>query len=447
VLYDGLVRTNEKVYDLLMLGKSLQQSMLGDTKSFTLRYIDWEHWENNVFHVTEEYTVERTASRECYTPDLVLFVNGIPLSVIECKRPVLSGQLTAVEQAISQHLRNQKDDGIPMLFAYAQLLLAVAPAHDQAKYGTTGTAAKFWSTWQEERGRDQDDEAIAALINTPLSAIQKDKLFGSRPAVVREDYERYGEAERTVTDQDRLIFGLCAPARLLDISRRYVVFDAGEKKVPRWQQYFAVQRLLQRVREKDATGRRYGGVVWHTQGSGKSLTMVMLAKALALEPRLHNQRMVLVTDRTDLDEQIVGTFHACGLEPVRAQTAAHLEQLLKDGKARVMTTVINKFESLGGKSVRLDDPDIFVLVDESHRTQYGTFHAKMKKVSAERVLHRVHRHAVDQGGQDDRQQVRRVHPAGVHHPRRREGQGGRPAAVRGPHGAPRSERDGHRRVV
>ena len=381
VLYDGLVRTNEKVYDLLMLGKGLQQPVLGDTKSFQLHYIDWEHPERNVYHVTEEYAVERVGRRECYTPDLVLFVNGIPLAVIECKRPVLQGQKEPVDQAISQHLRNQKEDGIPMLYAYAQLLLGVAPAENQAKYATTGTAAKFWARWKEEPGRDQDDAAIAQLVNTPLEAAQKEKVFESRAAYVREEYEQYGEAERKVTDQDRLIYALCRPERLLDITRRYVVFDAGEKKVPRWQQYFAVQHLLRRVRARDKDGRRQGGVVWHTQGSGKSLTMVMLAKALALEPGLHDQRIVLVTDRTDLDDQIHRTFTHCGMEPVQAQTAAHLGRLLHEGKARVMTAVINKFESLSGvQGARVDDPNLFVLVDESHRSQYGTFHAKMKKV-------------------------------------------------------------------
>lgn len=382
VLYDGLVRTNEKIYDLLMLGKELQQSILGDTKSFNLQYMDWDHPERNVLHVAEEFAVERVNSRECYMPDLVLFVNGIPLAVIECKRAVLGGQTEPIDQAISQHLRNQKDDGIPMLFAYSQLLLGVAPAANQAKYATTGTAAKFWAAWKEEQGKDQDDEAIAKHINTPLTAHQKDKVFESRAPYVREEYERYGTAERQVTDQDRLLYALCRPERLLDITRRYVVFDAGEKKVPRWQQFFTVQHLLTRVHEKDTTGRRHGGVVWHTQGSGKSLTMVMLAKALALEPGLHDQRILLVTDRTDLDVQIHNTFMHCGLAPVQAQSAAHLARLLKEGKARVLTTVINKFDSLGSvkSTLRQDDPNIFVLVDESHRTQYGTFHARMKKV-------------------------------------------------------------------
>jgi type I restriction enzyme, R subunit len=148
VLFDGLVRTNEKIYDLLVLGKSLSQTIDGDTKSFPLVFIDW-HPEtfltNNVFHVTEEFVVERTASHDTRRPDIVLFVNGIPLAVIECKRPDMK---EPIEQAISQQLRNQRDDEIPKLFLYSQLLLAVSK--NEAKYGTTGTALKFWSVWKED---------------------------------------------------------------------------------------------------------------------------------------------------------------------------------------------------------------------------------------------------------------------------------------------------------
>ena len=148
VVFDGLVRTNEKIYDLLILGKSLSQTIDGDTKSFPLQYIDWDpetFLTNNIFQVTEEFEGERTASRETRRPDIVLFVNGIPLAVIECKRPDIKG---AIEQAISQNLRNQRDDEIPKLFLYSQLLLAISK--NEAKYGTTGTALKFWSIWKED---------------------------------------------------------------------------------------------------------------------------------------------------------------------------------------------------------------------------------------------------------------------------------------------------------
>jgi len=372
VLFDGLVRTNEKIYDLLCLGKAMQQSVLGDQKSFTLHYIDWGNPDRNVFHVTEEFSVERRGSKETRRPDLVLFVNGIPLCVIECKSPNLKDPIA---QAISQHIRNQKEDEIPNLFLYSQLLLAVSK--QDAQYGTVGTPAKFWAVWKEE----VDEDAVSECVNRPLSAAARDKIFKSRPSYARDEYEQYGTASREVTDQDRTLYALCRPERLLELSHRFILFDAGEKKVARYQQYLTVKRLLSRIRERDAEGRRKGGVVWHTQGSGKSLTMVMFAKSLALEPGLHNHRIVLLTDRIDLDDQIRRTFEHCGLEPVKARTGSHLVDLLRERKERVITSIINKFEaSAGAKGARFDDPDVFVLVDESHRGQYGPMHAKMRKV-------------------------------------------------------------------
>ena len=139
----GLLRTNESIFDLLSLGKSLPQSINGNLKSFSLRYIDWEHPEQNVYHVAEEFAVERRGSHETRRPDLVLFVNGIPFGVIECKSPDLKDPIT---QAISQQIRNQKEDEIPALFQYTQLLLAISG--NEAKYATVGTPAKFWSVWK-----------------------------------------------------------------------------------------------------------------------------------------------------------------------------------------------------------------------------------------------------------------------------------------------------------
>ena len=372
VLFDGLVQTNEKIYDLLCLGKSFQQPVLSDLKSFTLYYIDWANPGRNVFHVTEEFRVERRSSKETRRPDLVLFVNGIPLCVIECKSPNVKDP---IKQAVSQHIRNQKEDEIPNLFLYVQLLLAVSK-HD-AKLGTVGTPAKFWSVWKEE----SDDHAVSEYVNRPMEQAAREKVFESRPAYVRDEYERYGTAAREVTDQDRSIYALCRPDRLLELSHRYILFDAGTKKVARYQQFLTVKRLLNRIRERNTEGRRRGGVVWHTQGSGKSLTMVMFAKNLALEKGLHNHRIVLVTDRIDLDDQIRRTFEHCGLEPVKARTGSHLVDLIREKKERVITSIINKFEaSASVKGARFDDPDVFVLVDESHRGQYGPMHAKMRKV-------------------------------------------------------------------
>lgn len=376
VLYDGLVRTNEKVYDLLCLGKALQQSIAGDIKSFTMHFIDWQHTERNVYHVTEEFSVERTGMRETYRPDIILFVNGIPLTVIECKKTDLGPGKDPIEQAVSQHLRNQKENGIPKLFQFAQMLMSVS-AND-AKYGTVGTPLKFWARWRE---RDTDDSEVRSLINQPLAAVDKDRLFADRFRYVREYFDAVeAEGGREVTEQDRAIWALCQPQRLLDMTYRYVVFDAGLKKIARYQQYFCVEQIMGRIRRFDGV-KRMGGVVWHTQGSGKSLTMVMLAKAIALEDSIEDHKVILVTDRVDLDDQIYRTFKHCGIEPEQATTGANLVELVKEKKQRVITTVINKFEAAVGKSgVVNGDPNIFVLVDEGHRTQYGSLNAKMQRV-------------------------------------------------------------------
>ena len=374
VVYDGLVRTNEKVYDLLILGRSMQQAIEGDTKSFPLQYIDWKHPENNVYHVTEEFSVERTGSHEARRPDIVLFVNGIPLVVIECKRPDLKDP---IGQAISQHIRNQHEDEIPRLFLYAQMLMAVSK--NEALYATVGTPAKFWSIWKELDTNEACEKELEGLVNIPLSEEQLDRIFENRAAWIREASPSYGTLQRQITEQDRAIWALCRPKRLLEIVSRFILFDAGEKKIARYQQYFCVNKIRDRVRAVQEDGARKGGVVWHTQGSGKSLTMVMLAQVIALDSGIDNYKIILVTDRVDLDDQIYKTFHHCGTQPVQARTGKHLAELLRENKARIITTVIDKFELAVGKSgVRDENPDIFVLVDESHRGQYGELHAKMK---------------------------------------------------------------------
>ncbi|MGA3268673.1 MAG: HsdR family type I site-specific deoxyribonuclease [Verrucomicrobiota bacterium] len=378
VPFDGLVRTSEQIYDLLVLGKAMEQTVEGDTKSFTLNFIDWRNPANNVFHVVEEFEVEQTASKQLRRPDVVLFVNGIPLCVIECKR---SDMKEPLEQAISQHIRNQADDYIPKLFVFSQLLLAIS-ANDAA-YATTGTAAAFWSKWRElEDGGTKDiSKEVGMLINRPLSKAQKDRLFADRFGYVRAYFDELEAEGREVTEQDKALYSLCRPERLLELAWRFIVYDAGEKKIARYQQYFTVKSILDRVRKPGPDGRRLGGVVWHTQGSGKSLTMVMLAQSLAREREIPNPIIVLVTDRVDLDLQIKKTFHHCGLEPVQAQTGKHLAELIQAGKESVITTVIDKFDSaLSAGKFKNESANIFVLVDESHRSVYGDTWGLMGKV-------------------------------------------------------------------
>jgi type I restriction enzyme R subunit len=371
VKYDGLLRTNEAVYDLLTLGVALEQSVEGDLKSFTLNYVDWNHPENNVYHVAAEFAVERTRSVEICRPDIVLFVNGIPFVTIECKAPHVE-----VSQAISQTIRNQRDEYIPRLYTYVQMVLGVNK--NEARYATTGTPAKFWSRWREEMA----DAELAPLLDQALSKSVEASLFAFAFQGLKVDEpEAPYVVGRQATEQDRTLYCLCRPERLLEMVRTFTVFDGGVRKIARYQQVFAIREVLQRVQQSDDTGKRRGGIVWHTQGSGKSLTMVMLARALALDGRIRNPRIVLVTDRVDLDKQLGSTFAACGLSPDRAESGRHLAKLISDGKSHIITTLVHKFDkALTSKTLSDNSTDIFVLVDETQRTQLGSLAARMRQV-------------------------------------------------------------------
>jgi type I restriction enzyme R subunit len=299
-LNEGLIRTNELVYDQLTLGIALPQTVEGDIHSFSLHYIDWKHPENNVYHVTEEFNVEREGSHQTRRPDIVCFVNGIPFVILECKRPDLiikEGGLP-YEEAISQQLRNQKEGEIRHLFAYSQLLLAVSTNH--AAYATTGAKKAFWSAWKEEDATAHEVR-IQALVNVPLLGELKDTFYDWREDAAWVRHEFADKLGRLVTEQDRAIVSLLTPSRLLELSYQFLVFDGGIKKIARYQQYFAVKATVNRVAGLNAQGERTGGVIWHTTGTGKSLTMVMLAKALSLHPNIKNPRVILVTDRVNLD--------------------------------------------------------------------------------------------------------------------------------------------------
>ncbi|MFC7706060.1 type I restriction endonuclease subunit R [Plastorhodobacter daqingensis] len=373
----GLRGTNQDIYDTLVLGTTITKSIDGDSKSYSFRYIDWERPENNVFHVTAEFSVERTASSQTKRCDIVAFVNGIPILVIENKRPTES-----LKKADSQLIGYQNEDNIPQLFHFAQLLIGMN--RNEARYATVGTPRKFWQTWRDE---EDTDEAIAPFSNRVLTVAEKDAIFSGDFADARAYFDAMAaEGERAVTAQDRTVYALCRPERLLDLIRRFTVFDGGVRKVARHQQFFGIRRAVETVKQHDVSGARKGGVIWHTQGSGKSLTMVMLGRSLALERSIENPRIIIVTDRDDLDKQIKDTFKSCDLEPVRATSGAHLLELVQN-KAPLVTTIINKFDTaLKNSKLADDDPNIFVLVDESHRTQTGRygghsqFAAKMRRL-------------------------------------------------------------------
>ncbi len=425
---EGLHVANRTAHELLTLGHTHDDLYNGKRASKTLRYVDWTTPTNNIFHVTEELSVQRDGRSDHYRPDLVLYVNGIPFGVIECKSASIRGPIS---EAISQHLRNQKLGGIRKLYKLVQLTGALAVS--EASYATVGTTEEFWSVWRErfyapdgfskdgceielERAETEHRDAKRAAQLSPLSpAVQRriveatDKPIeqaARQQVLAKAEYvsgtlppmntlNEIGSLSMTTSDvgvayapepseQTSLLYDVFRPARLLQLASDFSLFDGGIRKVARYQQYFAVQRALTRAMPLTSTGQREGGIVWHTQGSGKSLTMVMLARAIFRHAAMDGRepQVVIVTDRVDLDEQIHGTFLNCGIQRVtRAATGTELHRLLADGKRKVVTTIINKFDtairSLGRQAPILS-PDIFLLIDEAHRTQYGSFGASLE---------------------------------------------------------------------
>ena len=343
-LTDGLVRTSEKIYDALLLGKSYPEIVgEGKTLSFNLKYIDWEHPENNLFHVTEEFAVDSRDKLHNARPDIVLFVNGIPFAVIECKAPHIP-----VDRAVEQMCRNQQPEYIPHLFKFAQIVLATNK--NAVKYATTNTPKKFWTVWKEEN---------TAFLECALAR---------------------HVADHTPTEQDRTLLSLFSIERVMELVRDFVLFDSNVKKICRYQQYFAIKEIVKTIRQPDEKGNRQSGVIWHTQGSGKSLTMVMLAKYILMELSDCNPKVVIVTDRKELDRQISATFAHTRLNPARASSGRNLVELLNSGKADVVTTIINKFNTAEKMEHKNLSKDVFLLVDESHRSNYGLLATKMRAV-------------------------------------------------------------------
>lgn len=339
---NGLAMTNKKIYDLICTGKSLEQNLPdGGLQSFDINYIDFENPGNNIFQVTDEFEVERSNGRFA-RPDIVLLINGIPVIVIECKKSGVD-----VMEGVKQNIRNWHPDYIPDLFKFAQLVIAVNP--NKLLYGTCGTPAKHFVFWRED-----NKEWLNKMCNR---------------------YSPDGE----VLEQDKAMISLLEQKRLLDIIRKFIIYDNNIKKVARYKQFFAVNKCMDRIKLKDDKNTR-NGVVWHTQGSGKTITMIMLAKMIQRDKEIINPRFILVTDRKNLDKQIRDNFINTNMSPVRASTGKGLVNLIKDEGNSVITTVINKFETAIKQNFKNESDNIFVLIDEGHRTQYGRLNTYMNSV-------------------------------------------------------------------
>jgi type I restriction enzyme R subunit len=339
-----LYEANRAVYGLLRYGVKVKPEV--DAPTRTVWLIDWEQPERNHFALAEEVTITGTHTKR---PDLVLYVNGLALGVLELKRSTV-----AVSEGIRQNLDNQQPTFIHPFFTTIQLLLA-GNETEGLRYGVIETPEKHWLRWKEAETHPE---------------------AGDNPLL-------------------RELGQLCRKARLLEIIHDFMVFDAGIKKTCRHNQYFGVRAAQERVQ------RREGGILWHTQGSGKSLTMVWLAQWI--RERIPESRVLILTDRTELDEQITRVFQSAGETFYRAQSGADLIQTLAAPVERLIGALIHKF----GASQPDEETDLsafvaelqhrqpahfhapghlFVFIDECHRTQSGKLHAAMKALLPEATL-------------------------------------------------------------
>ena len=362
-LDDGMVKASEDVYSNLLGGVSVPEIIDGKKTSPQLKFINWQEPEKNVYHVVAEFEIEEDQNRR---PDIVLFVNGIPFAVIESKKASVP-----VDEAVYQMIRNQKFAQTPKFFLFPQILIATNI--NEIKYGTMQTPFEFYSVWKEKDAPADYETKVLENINKP---IDDNTVLQVCKDLRRKDYVHH--TKESLSAQDLGIYALLSPSRLLDLVRNFIIYDNGIKKITRYQQYFAIKKTLQKIKNFDENGKRRGGLIWHTQGSGKSLTMVMLVKNLIEEVK--NPRVIVVTDRTDLDIQIRDTFAACNIKKgvVQATSCKNLLELIEHNPQNVITTLVHKFDK--PTDFVDDDNNIFVLIDEAHRTQSGDANMMMNKI-------------------------------------------------------------------
>ena len=331
---DGLYNTNRKVYKDLRYGVNVREEQGENKESVFL--IDWKNPRNNHFGVAEEVSFQGKNNKR---PDLVFYVNGIALGVLELKRSKVS-----LSEGIRQNLDNQSEHFIPGLFTTMQLVLAGSDAEGM-RYGTIETTEKFYLKWKED---------------------------GESPFDYSLDWH---------------LSQLCRKDRFLELIRDYIVFDSGVKKICRPNQYFGIKAAQERIHQRE------DGIIWHTQGSGKSLTMVWLTKWI--RKNIRDSRVLIITDREELDQQIERTFLGVDEEIYRASSGRDLLNSLNAKRPWLLCSLVHKFgrrSEEGNYEEYLEDirsnlpadfkakGDVYVFVDECHRTQSGTLHDAMKEI-------------------------------------------------------------------
>lgn len=345
-LYD----LNEQTYKKLRYGAKVSESA-GQHKR-TVQFVDWEHPLENDFYIAEEVTIKHKR------PDVVLYINGIALAVIELKRSTVS-----MAEGIRQNLTNQRPDMIMQFFATIGLVMAGNDS-EGIRYGTTGTPEKYYLSWKED---PHASDAVSVSVRAEIEKHDRDSRL------------------------DKNLISLCRKERFVELLYNFIVFDSGVKKTCRPNQFFG------NMAARDFVRRHEGGIIWHTQGSGKSLTMVWLSKWI--KENIPNSRVLIITDRDELDLQIEQVFAGVNEKIVRIRRGSELIQRINDTSPVLMCSLIHKF---GRKNRRrsgetdytgfieelkrsLPDTfspkgDFYVFVDECHRTQSGRLHQAMKAI-------------------------------------------------------------------
>jgi type I restriction enzyme R subunit len=357
ILGTGLINENKAFHQDLVASVSIEQETGAGKRNMTIKFIDFDDPEKNEFLVVNQFWVKAPKPPD-RRPDIVLFVNGIPLVVVECKSPVARD--AGIEQAVSD--LNAYQRLIPSLFRTNTLLIGVNLFG--ARYGAIEAAPEDFMEWKAHSNADLP-------MMSDHTAVREMRALG-----LLDDHE----LSKTPAAQDVLIASLLNKRNLLDIIRNFIVFDATggliRKKVCRYQQFTAAQKIVKRVLDK----KERKGIIWHWQGSGKSLTMVFSALKLRREEkRLKNPFLVILTDRKQLDRQITKTFESCGFpNPIRAESARDLYKLLGGGAGQTIMTTVQKFNIHLEESISEND-NIIVLADEAHRSQYGNFAFNLRK--------------------------------------------------------------------
>jgi len=383
----ALMEYNHAIHQMLVNYLSVEQDLGKGRKGQTVKIIDFDEPANNEFLCTNQFKVE--GANQNIIPDIVCFVNGLPLAVIECKSPYLSSPMAEGIDQLRRYANlryPETDEGAQKLLWYNQLM--VSTCRDQAKVGTISSTAQHYGDWKDAYPFTDADIRAMAQQSSSDSFQAKNLLEAPHPeywAAAKQVAGGVDAHSSEITAQHRLLAGMFYPANFLDLIQNFVIYEPVDgrliKKVARYQQYRAVNKVIERLKN-GTTRKEKSGVVWHTQGSGKSLTMVMLAVKMRRDPELQQYKLVFVTDRTQLDKQLSGTFKDAQNETVHnADSVATLKELLSKDSSDIVTAMVQKFQDAEQESASGDrdkaftdlnpSDKIIVLADEAHRTQFG----------------------------------------------------------------------------